>query len=98
MRQFRTYGSVRGAAGNRCPYRNHHCLPMFVLRLTPSPALPPQGGGGCQQQGKWGRVGEMGSCVFRAKLEEEIGSECASTNWQVIVGESPIQERSSEPS
>jgi hypothetical protein len=23
---------------------------------------------------------------------------CASTNWQVIVGESPIQERSSEPS
>ena len=28
----------------------------------------------------------------------EIKLKCASTNWQVIVGESPIQERSSEPS
>lgn len=26
MRQFRTYGSVRGAAGNRWPYRD----PLFI--------------------------------------------------------------------
>jgi hypothetical protein len=24
MQQFCTYGSVRGAPGNRCPYRDNH--------------------------------------------------------------------------
>ena len=33
----------------------------------------------------------------RGSVPSEKG-ECASTNWQVIVGESPIQGRSSEPS
>ena len=36
MRQFRTYGSVRGAAGNRWPYRD----PLFSSTIARSAAKP----------------------------------------------------------
>jgi len=35
MRQFRTYGSVRGAAGNRWPYRD----PLFAICAQSAPEI-----------------------------------------------------------
>ena len=32
MRQCRTYGSVRGALGNQCPYRDPFLPPLFEIK------------------------------------------------------------------
>ena len=42
-------------------------------------------------------IGQQDLVGLKTNLQKIQGA-CASTNWQVIVGESPIQERSSEPS
>jgi hypothetical protein len=40
MRESRTYGSARGATGNRRPYRDPHwAFTLLALRQSASPAL-----------------------------------------------------------
>jgi hypothetical protein len=41
MRKIRSYGSVRGASGNRCPYRDPSTSATAVPQHLPTPAPPP---------------------------------------------------------
>jgi hypothetical protein len=85
MREIRSYGSVRGVAGDRYPYRDPHH--DFSRPPAPGPGHPAPGPGDPRQVR-----------VLRMAPASKLASLCAGINRHDVKNERVLQERSSDPS